>query len=81
METTETNEGIIYCSVCDSALSKSEIENNTCSHCWQVNNSPIDDYEDDDEFDRCSSCDGHDACADFGCAIKAGLGHLVKQPL
>lgn len=30
--------------------------------------------EDDEvEFERCSDCDGHDACADFGCAIKAGI--------
>lgn len=26
-----------------------------------------------EEFDRCSQCDGHDACADFGCAIVAGF--------
>lgn len=25
------------------------------------------------EFDRCSNCDGHDACEDFGCAIMLGL--------
>lgn len=31
-----------------------------------------DDY-DEDEFEPCSNCDGHDACADFGCAIKAGI--------
>jgi hypothetical protein len=36
---------------------------------------------DEDEFQHCSECDGHDACADFGCAIKAGLGHLVNKPL
>ena len=30
--------------------------------------------EDDEvEFERCSDCDGHDACADFGCAIKSGI--------
>lgn len=31
------------------------------------------DWEDDDDFQECDDCDGHDACADFGCAIKAGI--------
>lgn len=37
------------------------------------------DISDDDlnsdeiEFQRCSDCDGHDACEDFGCAIKQGI--------
>lgn len=35
--------------------------------------------EDDSEFQRCSKCDGHDACEDFGCAFKSGLGHLVEN--
>lgn len=38
-------------------------------------------YQGDDEedyFQRCSACDGHDACADFGCARQLGLGHLVQ---
>lgn len=35
--------------------------------------------DDDNEFQRCSKCDGHDACEDFGCAFKAGLGHLVEN--
>lgn len=39
-----------------------------------------DDFE-EVEFQRCSSCDGHDACEDFGCAFKLGLGHLVNEPL
>ena len=29
--------------------------------------------EDDDHFEPCSNCDGHDACQDFGCAINAGI--------
>lgn len=38
------------------------------------------DLEDDEnDFERCSECDGHDACEDFGCAIKAGLGHLLHK--
>ena len=36
---------------------------------------PKENYEVDGEdvFQRCSNCDGHDACADFGCAIIAGI--------
>jgi len=37
--------------------------------------------EDDDGFVPCADCDGHDACRDFGCAIKLGLSHMVRQPL
>jgi len=36
-----------------------------------------DDFEDD--FQQCSSCDGHDACRDFGCAHKLGLGNMVQR--
>ena len=36
-----------------------------------------DDFEDD--FEQCSSCDGHDACRDFGCAHKLGLGEMVQS--
>jgi len=38
-----------------------------------------DDYSDEDEFIPCSRCDGHDACADYGCAFEHGLGHMVQQ--
>ncbi len=31
------------------------------------------------EFERCSKCDGHDACEDFGCAFKLGVGHMVND--
>lgn len=32
------------------------------------------DYDDDeDDFEPCVNCDLPDACADFGCAIKAGI--------
>lgn len=43
---------------------------------------PNEDYFNEDEeieFIRCSSCDGHDACEDFGCAFECGCGHLVKK--
>lgn len=33
--------------------------------------------DDEPEFERCSNCDGHDACEDFGCAIKTGV---CKEP-
>lgn len=37
----------------------------------------IEPFEDDEdieyEFERCSRCDGHDACEDFGCAIEMGI--------
>jgi len=29
----------------------------------------------------CDGCDGHDACRDFGCAFKLGLGNMVKDSL
>jgi len=31
------------------------------------------DVIDEDDFQPCSECDGHDACRDFGCAIQLGL--------
>jgi hypothetical protein len=31
------------------------------------------------EFIPCSRCDGHSACADFGCAYALGLGRYVKK--
>lgn len=40
-----------------------------------------DDDDDESEFHACSECDGHDACEDFGCAIKLGLGHMIQEPL
>ena len=39
-----------------------------------------DEFEDGEyEFERCSKCDGHDACEDFGCAFKLGVGNLVND--
>ncbi|HEV3223918.1 MAG TPA: hypothetical protein VGZ90_13610 [Puia sp.] len=34
---------------------------------------------DEEEFIPCLECDGHPACADFGCAIDLGLGRMVKK--
>jgi hypothetical protein len=50
-----------------------EIENNQ-------DNDPVGDFDDDqDNFQQCSSCDGHDACRDFGCAFRLGLGDMVER--
>lgn len=58
-------------------------ENRTCSTCggefWNGGTSCTCDNEDEDDFKPCDKCDGHDACRDFGCAIEAGLGHMVKK--
>lgn len=40
---------------------------------------PDDDNDYEPDFVPCSSCDGHAACEDFGCAIKLGLEHMVKK--
>ena len=29
--------------------------------------------DNEEDFIRCCDCDGHDACEDFGCAIKQGI--------
>lgn len=67
----------------------------TCASCIRIMNkqkqlsvvAPVmcsaddDGLEDEDNFQPCEQCDGHDACRDFGCAFKLGLGHMVQQPL
>lgn len=40
----------------------------------------IEDFE-EVEFIPCSKCDGHPACEDYGCAIKLGLGRMVKNDI
>jgi len=41
---------------------------------------PEDDFwQDEEEFVPCDKCDGHPACEDFGCAILAGLGRMVRK--
>lgn len=40
-KTYETAEGIIYCSLCGSALSESEIEAGECGCCWQIENGDL----------------------------------------
>ena len=37
-----------------------------------------DDIQNEDYFEECYDCDGHDACRDHGCAFENGCGHLVE---
>ena len=37
--------------------------------------------DDEPYFEGCSNCDGHDACADYGCAYENGCGHLVNKEI
>lgn len=67
------------CRECGTKLiGKNAIDVGYCLSCY---NMMMSDPDDEDDFERCSECDGHDACEDFGCAIKAGLGHLLQKPL
>ena len=69
------------CRECGTKLiGKNAIEVRYCLSCYNMMMAGPD-YEDEDDFEPCSECDGHDACADFGCAIKSGLGHLLQKPL
>ena len=60
---------------------RSHPDKKTFINSLNLDNTQIRDGEDDEdepEFQRCSDCDGHDACEDFGCAIKAGI---IEPPL
>jgi hypothetical protein len=60
------------CRECGTKLiGKDAIDVGYCVSCYNMMMSG--DYNDDDDFEPCSECDGHDACRDFGCAIKAGI--------
>jgi len=66
------------CRMCGTKLiGKNAIDVGYCIPCYNIE---MADYEEDEDFQRCSECDGHDACEDFGCAIKSGLGHLIQKP-
>jgi hypothetical protein len=43
--------------------------------CYNLSNliDELGDIDDEQKFTPCSSCDGHPACEDFGCAIKADI--------
>ena len=57
----------------DFVAAKGQIENNEIKRLYP------DDDDDDDDFKPCSACDGHDACADFGCAVDLGLEDLLQN--
>jgi len=44
----------------------------------ELQNLPSAEDDEEDNWQPCSDCDGHDACHDFGCAIKAGI--LTTHP-
>lgn len=47
-----------------------------CSACGDLDGYSCtceDEHEYEDNFYECEGCDGHPACEDFGCAIKAGI--------
>lgn len=68
------------CRECGTKLhGKNAIDVGYCIPCYNM--MMADPEDDEDDFQPCSDCDGHDACADFGCAIKSGLGHLLQKPL
>jgi len=60
-------------------IGKTAIDVGYCIPCYNMIMADPDDT--DENFEPCSHCDGHDACADFGRAIKSGLGHLLQKPL
>jgi hypothetical protein len=45
-----------------------------CVSCYNMLMADPNEYEDD--FEPCDNCDLPDACADFGCAIKAGIKRI-----
>lgn len=68
------------CRECGTKLiGKNAIDVGYCIPCYHM--MMADGYDDEDDFQECSECDGHDACHDFGCAIKAGLGHMLQKPM
>lgn len=71
-----------FCPECGIGLEGAEIRMRFCQNCkthWDI--SEPDFFDEEDDFQECDDCDGHDACRDFGCAFKHGLGHLVQPPL
>lgn len=68
------------CRECGTRLhGKNAIDVGYCLSCYNMMMS--DPEEDECDFQPCGDCDGHDACADFGCAIKSGLGHMLQKPI
>jgi hypothetical protein len=70
------------CRECGTQLfGKNAIDVGYCIPCFNIMMSDDEEEEDEEDFEPCDECDGHDACEDFGCAIKAGLGHLLNNPI
>ncbi len=55
---------------------KNAIDVGYCVSCYNMMMADPDEDE-EDGFQRCADCDEHDACVDFGCAIKAGI---IRRP-
>lgn len=78
MELTD-NDKQPRCRSCRKILvGKNAIDVGYCLPCYAI---MMSDFDDEDDFQECADCDGHDACRDFGCAFKLGLGRKVKHPL
>lgn len=61
-----------FCPYCQIGLSNSENAAGICKNCkTDLSEEQIEDDEQD--FECCSDCDNHDACEDFGCAVKQGI--------
>lgn len=78
----QTNQRQIICTCCPNEIASCR-HKHTCDRNVKavITNNTMLQEPDEPVFNRCSDCDGHDACEDFGCAIKQGLGHMVQQPL
>jgi hypothetical protein len=68
-----------YVTDVDPALITDESPMQYCPNCEGALFGEDEDYDDEDNWEPCSRCDGHDACWDFGCAFEHGLGHLVNR--
>lgn len=74
---------VIHCNKCNDGIN--EDTGLRCQYCdgdgniYDCSDDDDNDDNDDDEFVPCQYCDGHDACVDFGCAVKLGLSHLIRN--
>lgn len=49
-----------------------------CPNCKEHYDFYDDEDDNEDDFQSCDNCDLPDACADFGCAIKAGIRKPIE---
>lgn len=67
-------EKLTECPICGAKWGFNEIQFQECDSCGTPDFEDEDEYDyEEDNFNSCDSCDLPDACADFGCAVKAGL--------